>query len=86
MLPADAQPAVACALLMVGLLGVATMRLSDRLRPARTPTCSPRDVLNVMLAGLQSGVTLQSTGVVDCPLDEDRRRRSGFVSSRGVVR
>jgi hypothetical protein len=38
---ADARTAVAMRALMVGVLGVAVLRLSDRLRPAKTPTCSP---------------------------------------------
>ena len=52
---------VAMRALMVGVLGVALMR------PVGTPAArrergstSPRDVLNVTLAGLQSGVALQS--------------------------
>lgn len=69
-LPASTDPVVAMRLLTVGLLGVAVMRLSERLAPGENADQLAADVLNVTLAGLQSGVTLQSTGGVDCPLDE----------------
>ena len=55
------DPLVAMRLLTVGVLGIAVLRLSDRLgagrrrRPARRATCS-----NLTLAGLRSGVALQS--------------------------
>jgi hypothetical protein len=45
------------------------MRLSDRLARAENADELARDVLNVMLAGLQTGIPLQST-VVECAVDE----------------
>ena len=63
------DPAVACRLLTMAVLGVATMRLSDRLARTENADELARDVLNVMLAGLQSGIPLQSS-VVECPIDE----------------
>ena len=69
-LPASTNPVVAMRLLTVGLLGVAVMRLSERLAPDENADQLAADVLNVALAGLQSGVALQSTGAVGCPLDE----------------
>jgi len=69
LLPASLDPAVACRLLIMAVLGVATMRLSDRLPRAENADELARDVLNVMLAGLQTGIPLQST-VVDCAIDE----------------
>jgi AcrR family transcriptional regulator len=68
-LPATLDPIVACRLLVMAVLGVATMRLSDRLARAENADELARDVLNVMLAGLQTGITLQST-VVECAIDE----------------
>jgi AcrR family transcriptional regulator len=68
-LPATLNPAVACRLLVMAVLGVATMRLADRLTRAENADELARDVLNVMLAGLQVGIPLQST-VVDCAIDE----------------
>ena len=68
-LPGTLNPAVACRLLIMAVLGVATMRLSDRLARAENADELARDVLNVMLAGLQAGIPLQST-VVDCAIDE----------------
>jgi len=70
MLPASTNPVVAMRLLMVGLLGVAVMRLSERLAPGENADQLAADVLNVAIAGLQSGVALQSVGIAECPLDE----------------
>jgi AcrR family transcriptional regulator len=67
--PATLNSAVACRLLIMAVLGVATMRLSDRLARAENADQLALDVLNVMLAGLQSGIPLQST-VVECAIDE----------------
>jgi len=67
--PSTLNPMVACRLLIMTVLGVATMRLSDRLARAENADELARDVLNVMLAGLQSGIPLQST-VVECAIDE----------------
>ena len=68
-LPATLNPAVACRLLIMAVLGVATMRLADRLARAENADELARDVLNLMLAGLQAGIPLQST-VVECAIDE----------------
>jgi len=60
-LPKSVNPLVAVRLLTMGLLGVATLRLSDRLRANENPDDLARDVLNLAIAGLQSGVPLAST-------------------------
>ena len=67
--PASVKPLVAVRLLTMGLLGVAVMRLSDRLGANEDADLLARDVLNVMIAGLQSGVAVNSTGL-DCVVDE----------------
>ena len=69
-LPASTNPLVAMRVLMVGLLGVAVMRLSERLAPGENADHLAADVLNTALAGLQSGVALQSTAAIACPLDD----------------
>src|SRR6266851_7734391 len=70
-LPASVKPRVAVRLLTVGLLGVAVLRLSDRLAPSEDADALADDVLNVTLAGLQSGVTLSSTAAgFDCAFKE----------------
>ena len=68
-LPKTLNTAVAMRALMVGVLGVAVLQLSDRLGPGEDPDLIAADVLNLTLAGLRSNVTLQSSGLVDCPLD-----------------
>lgn len=70
-LPPSTTPVVAMRVLMVGLLGVAVMRLSERLAPGENADQLAADVLNVTLAGLQTGVALQSTAAAECPLDEE---------------
>jgi AcrR family transcriptional regulator len=66
-LPPTVVPFVAVRLLMVGLLGVAVMRLSDRLAPSENADALAEDILNVTLAGLKAGTGLASTGTgIDC--------------------
>jgi AcrR family transcriptional regulator len=66
-LPSHLHPNVVFRLLTMGLLGAAMMRLSDRLAPGEDADTLARDVLEVTLRGLQSGVTLESTFAdVDC--------------------
>jgi AcrR family transcriptional regulator len=67
-LPATLSPTVAMRALMVGVLGVAVVALSDRLGPGEDADLLASDVLNLTLAGLRSGVALQSTGDNPCPL------------------
>jgi AcrR family transcriptional regulator len=59
-LPSTTAPAVAVRALMAGVLGVAVLRLSDRLAPGENADDLATDVLNVTLAGLRAGVVLQS--------------------------
>jgi AcrR family transcriptional regulator len=66
-LPPTLNPTVAMRALTVGLLGVAVMRLAERLAPNEDADLLAADVLNVTLAGLRAGVPLQSPGI-DCPL------------------
>jgi AcrR family transcriptional regulator len=68
-LPSSVDPSVACRLLTMAMIGVAVMRLSDRLAPAENADDLAADVLNVTIAGLQAGVPLQSTGT-ECAVDE----------------
>lgn len=67
-LPASAKPFVVIRLLTMSIVGLATLSLSDRLAPAEDPDRLAADAINVLLAGLQSGVVLESTGEIDCPL------------------
>ena len=68
-LPAALNAAVAMRALMVGVLGVAVLRLSDRLGPGEDADLLAADVLNLTIAGLRSNVALQSTGMTPCPLE-----------------
>jgi AcrR family transcriptional regulator len=68
-LPKELNTAVAMRALMVGVIGVAVLRLSDRLGPGEDPDLLATDVLNLTLAGLRSGVALQSSGLIDCPIE-----------------
>jgi hypothetical protein len=68
-LPSSVDPSVACRLLTMALIGVAVMRLSDRLAPSEDADKLASDVLNVTIAGLQTGIALQST-VMTCSVDE----------------
>jgi AcrR family transcriptional regulator len=69
-LPQTVDPQIAMRALMVGVLGVALLNLSERLLPGENADLLAADVLNLTLAGLRSGVSLQSPrGVDSCPLD-----------------
>jgi AcrR family transcriptional regulator len=72
-LPQSVDPHVAMRALMVGVLGVALLNLSERLMPGENPDLLAADVLNLTLAGLRSGVTLQSPVGTGCPLEASDR-------------
>jgi len=67
---ADLQPEVALRLLTTGILGVAVLRLSERLGPTEDADDLARDVLDLAIAGLQSGISLRSHVATICPEDE----------------
>ena len=64
---------VACRMLMMGVLGVGAMGLSDRLGPREQADVLASDVLDTLLAGLTSGVSLQSMSTL-CAVDEPAAR------------
>ena len=68
--PRQVPPSVAFRMLTTGILGVAVLRISDRLAPGENADDLARDVLNITLAGLQAGVTLHSIHA-QCPFDEE---------------
>jgi AcrR family transcriptional regulator len=70
-LPATLNASAACRVLTMGVLGAAAMRLSDRLGPPDQVDLLARDVLNSLLAGLQSGVSLQSFDDACVPVESD---------------
>ena len=74
---ADLQPEVALRLLMTGILGVAVMRLSERLGPGENADDLARDVLDITIAGLQSGIPLRSHSSRLCPDEDAAESRSG---------
>jgi hypothetical protein len=55
--------------LMVGVVGVAVLQLSDRLGPGEDADLLAADVLNLTLAGLRADVALRSSGLIDCPIE-----------------
>jgi hypothetical protein len=69
--PDTVRPMAALRVLTMGLLGVAVMHLGDRLSPAENADDLARDVLDVLIAGLQSGAVLRSSGPpLHCAEDE----------------
>jgi len=61
--PATVKPIVAMRVLMAGMLGVAALKLSERLAPGEDADLLASDVLDTTLAGLCGGVTLRSPEV-----------------------
>jgi AcrR family transcriptional regulator len=74
--PASVPPVVALRTLTTGVIGVAVMRLSDRLGPGESADDLAADMLNVTIAGLQAGVALRSK-TIWCPLDEEQEQAAG---------
>jgi AcrR family transcriptional regulator len=72
----DLQPDVAFRLLTMGIVGVAVMRLGDRLGAGENAEDLAKDMLDVTIAGLQSGVPLRSQSAM-CPVDERPSVASG---------
>jgi AcrR family transcriptional regulator len=62
--PATLNAAVAFQMLMMSMLGAAATGLSQRLPSGEDPDLIAADILDVTLAGLQSGVVLRSTGML----------------------
>jgi AcrR family transcriptional regulator len=60
-LPRTLPPHLAFRLLTVGLLGVAAMRVSDRIGEHEHPDALARDALDVAIAGLQASIPLRSS-------------------------
>jgi AcrR family transcriptional regulator len=69
-LPSTTKPGVAIRMLTAGLLGIISMRLSERLAPGENADDLAADVIDVTLAGLRSGVTCRSINIALCGADE----------------
>jgi AcrR family transcriptional regulator len=78
--PATVHPAVAFRLLTMGLLGAAVMQLSQRLQPGEDAGLIAADILDVTLAGLQTGVVLRSQPFT-CAGEESNEPAAAHVSS-----
>ena len=70
-LPKTLDPFVAMRALSVGILGIAVLRLGERLAPGEDSDLLAADILNLTLAGLRSGVVLQSPRGLECPLGQE---------------
>jgi hypothetical protein len=70
-------------------MGVAMMRVAERLGPDENPEDLAYDALEVAIAGLKSGVTLRA-GKSHCALDPDSERdvarETGTFPQSGVDR
>jgi AcrR family transcriptional regulator len=71
-LPSTIPPDVMFRMLSTALIGVAVLRLSDRLAPGEDADALARDVLDVTLAGLQAAPHLRSSSA-SCDLGEPTR-------------
>src|SRR5262245_4612142 len=74
-LPASVAPLVAMRMLTGGVLGVAVLRLTDRLPAGESADDIASDMLDTILAGLRSGIPLKSRGVeLECNGVSSRNR------------
>jgi AcrR family transcriptional regulator len=61
--PETLKPTVAMRVLTAGMIGIAALKLSDRLAPGEDADRLASDVLDTAIAGLRAGVALQSPEV-----------------------
>jgi hypothetical protein len=54
---------VALRLLWAAVIGIASLRLSDRLAPGEDPDALIRDAINTTIAGLRAGAAVSLQGV-----------------------
>jgi AcrR family transcriptional regulator len=85
-LPPTVDPAAAMRTISAGLIGVATLRLSDRLAPGEDADKIAENVLNVAIAGLQSGVALHPITKAACTPVEEPVAHQHASYRRGVAR
>jgi hypothetical protein len=69
-LPATTKPSVAVRMLTAGLIGIASLRLSERLAADENADDLAADAIDVALAGLRSGIALRSRSVALCSAGE----------------
>jgi AcrR family transcriptional regulator len=67
--PKAVSPLTAFRLLTMAVLGVAAMRMSDRLAPSENPDDLASDILDVTLAGLRSSSVQLRSNTVSCQRD-----------------
>jgi AcrR family transcriptional regulator len=73
-LPPTVKAAVAFRLLTMGILGAAILQLSHRLSPGEDAGMIAADIVDVTLAGLQSGVVLRSQPLMCSPEEQIGRQ------------
>jgi AcrR family transcriptional regulator len=78
-LPVGTPPAVVMRVLSCAVIGIAVLRLGDRLAPGEDADALARDTLDVALAGLRSAPVLRSSSV-PCALEEPASSPDQFVS------
>jgi AcrR family transcriptional regulator len=81
--PRSVPPSVAFRVLSTSVLGVAMMRLSERLGPEEHADDLAFDALEVAIAGLKSGVALRTPGS-PCLIDETDTPPAGAVARADV--
>ena len=82
-LPPDTPPGAVFRVLTAGLLGIAALRMSDRLAPGENADDLAQDVLTVAIAGLRAGVQFKSKAVSPCeaPGETDRHSSQALTSA-----
>ncbi len=88
-LPRGSDPLAVMRTISAGLIGVATLHLSERLAPGEDPDKVAANVVDVALAGLASGPPLAPIAGSECPLEpqpEASLVREPASHRRGVIR
>jgi AcrR family transcriptional regulator len=69
-LPSTTKPSVAMRMLTASILGIASLRLAERLAPNENADDLAADAIDVALAGLGSGIPLRSKNVALCSAED----------------
>jgi AcrR family transcriptional regulator len=65
--PVSVHPRVALRLLWAAVIGIASLRLSDRLAPGEDPDALIRDAISTTIAGLRAGAAVHVHPFQSCP-------------------
>ena len=83
LLPASLHPKVALRLLWAAVVGIASLRLSNRLAPGEDADALIRDAISTTIAGLRAGAATHVYPTQSCP--DERLSHQGHLTASAVA-